>query len=88
MQTLVFVMDLAGSSSPGDAAVLSTAAAAFGGALPASCEAMWPGAPAWSPVPLPTVTDSHRWLFAPVPLVRGALLLRCIAPQAGSEPSA
>ena len=63
------------SSAPGDAVVLSLADA-FDGEPPAACDSIVPGG-SWAPVALPH-WDGVRWRFdAPLPLARGAVMLRC-----------
>jgi hypothetical protein len=62
-------------SEPGASLSLSMADA-FEGAEPGACESATPGA-AWAPVPTPRLQDSGRWLFDPVGMTRGALVVRC-----------
>lgn len=78
-QVLAFAMDLSGASAPGDTATLSIADP-FAGSAPSACEATWPGAFAWEPVTVPVPATGSRWLFGALPLVRGALLVRCSGP--------
>jgi hypothetical protein len=64
------------ASADGDAVTLSMADA-FEGAAPAACESLVPGG-AWAAVAQPQRAPADgRWLFAPVALGRGAVMLRC-----------
>lgn len=83
-QVVVFVMDLDGSSGPGDAATLSIADA-FQGVVPV-CEATWPGHAGWEQVPSPVPAAAGRWLFTPIQLARSAVMLRCSAQQIDAAP--
>ena len=75
---LAVAFQTAGASGPGDNVTLSLTDT-HDGAAPAACAYITPGE-TWTRVPPPTrAPDSGRWELAPLPLRRGAVLLRCVA---------
>jgi hypothetical protein len=75
---LAVAFQTAGASGPGDNVTLSLTDT-YDGAAPAACAYITPGE-TWTSVPPPTrAPASGRWELAPLPLRRGAVLLRCVA---------
>jgi hypothetical protein len=67
------------SAGSGETATLSIADDFGGGrgyGTPSACASLAPGGSSWEPVPPPTLLNA-RWLVQPLPLSRGAALLRC-----------
>ena len=85
---LAVAFQAAGASAPGDSVTLSLTDT-YDGAAPAACAYITPGDETWTLVPPPSRSPaSGRWELAPLPMRRGAVLLRCVAMAVGAEAAA